>query len=239
VRHVRRVAVLVLLAVTACSKGENRAADSTPGTPAAQNAQALVAQQRAPIPGELTKPIADYTGDELVTLVNSLQFGGGNERGRRCDGAAVCTGPNAQTTRVRVEGVVGADSVLLLNGSRFGVIVARGRNLGANRESMYGMLPGNRYTYLLIALPGQGNTARWQIEQVDVNGNNRSHSPLSTGTLQACGHQWYRGARSDFRTCADPVLRPASTMLLQGGEPPWWYPCSEGCCIATSIALQG
>lgn len=233
-RHVRRVAVLMLLAGTACSKGGNQGANSAAGTSSAQTA---VAQQRAPIPGELTKPIADYTGDELVTLMNSLQYGGANERGRRCAGAPGCTGPNPQTTRVRVEGVVGADSVPLLNGSRFGVIVARGRVLGNSREAMYGMLPGNRYTYLLIALPGQGNIAQWQIEQVDTTATTRAHSLLATGRLQGCGHQWYRGARSDFRTCTDSVLRPASTLPLQGGEPPWWYPCTDGCCIATS--LQG
>ena len=226
-RQLRRVAGLVLLTV-ACSKGDSRASDSAAAPAAAQTpARALVAQQRPPGPGALTKPIADYTGDELFALMQSLQYAGPNERARRAGPAG------NQTTRVRVEGVVNEDSTVLGAVPQFGVIVSRGRNLGSARESLYGMLPGARYTYLLIVLPGTGNTARWQIEQLDVNGNARSHSSLATGTFVGCDHRpWVRGAAADFRTCADSTVRPASMFPLQGGDPPWWVKCEEGCCIA-------
>lgn len=236
-----RVAAIALVLSTACSKADNRAADSAAG--ASAQAQTLVAQpQRPPGPGELTKPLADYTGDELNALVQSLQYAGANTRARRCQGLPGCGGGNpTQRTRLLVEGVVGEDSVSS-NGTqvpRFGVIVSRGRNLGGARDAMYGMRPGNRYQYFMVVLPDTGNTARWQIEQLETVGNSRTHSALAVGRVQGCNHPWTPGAKADFRTCAQAPVRGASTLLPQQGEDPWWYGCQQGCCISTQFGGNG
>ena len=230
--HVRRGAVLLLL--VACSKGETKATDSASGTSATARApQSLAAQQRAAAPGDLTKPLDQYTGDELNSLVASLQFTGGVTRARRCRDLPGCNGGNpTRDTRVNVEAIAGEDSIGGTNVGQFGTIVARGRNIGGARESMYGMRPGNRYQYFLIILPDTGGTNRWQIEQLEVVGNNRTHAPLASGRTRGCNHPFVPGARTDFRSCAQPPLvRPAS-FVQAIDDSPWWYACPAGCCTA-------
>lgn len=224
------VAAAAVILLAACTKSDSRGTDT-----AALNAVggAPAAQQRTPGPGELTKPLADYTGEELYQLTEALQYAGASERPRRCRGQG-CGGANpARNTRLRVEGVGGEDSVDVANVPQFGVIVSRGRNLGGLPDAMYGMLPGARYSYFLVALPPSAATgsARWQIEQLDAQGNNRTHAPLATGVLRGCDHPFQRGPGADFRTCADTsVFRPASLRFQGDTEAPWWFLCEEGCC---------
>jgi hypothetical protein len=219
-----------MLILAACSKPADRANDSAAGATTA-------VPQRPPGPGELTKPLADYTGDELYALVQTLQYAGANTRVRRCQGLPGCSvGNPPTTTRVMVEGVVGEDSVPARGAiPRYGVIVVRARNLGGQRDAMYGMRPGNRFQYFLVVLPDTGGLARWQLEQLEVVGNNRTHSALAVGRILGCNHPFVRGARADFRTCNDPPLRPASTAAFQGLESPIWYGCEDGCCYTTSF----
>jgi hypothetical protein len=225
------VAAVALVALAACGGKDTGRADSA----ARLNvAQVPAAAQRAPGPGELTKPLADYTGEEFYQLTQTLQYAGANERTRRCRGAGCEAGNPPATTRLRVEGIVREDSVGLVNVPPFGVIVARGRNLGGRPDAMYGMRPGAPYSYFLVILPptAPGGAARWQIEQLDAQGVNRAHSPLTTGFARGCNHPFRPGARSDFRTCADTsTVRPAS-LRFQGGnlEAPWWFNCDDGCC---------
>ena len=212
------VAAIALVALAACGRPESRNADSAARTPG---------------PGELTKPLADYTGEEFYQLTQSLQYAGASERTRRCRGQGCDVGNPPNTTRLRVEGIVGEDSVGVVNVPQFGVLVARGRNLGGLPDAMYGMRPGAPYSYFLVILPptAAGEAARWQIEQLDVQGVNRSHSPLTTGFARGCDHAFRRGPGSDFRTCADTsIFRPASMPLQPSDEAPWWFICEVGCC---------
>jgi hypothetical protein len=228
VRRVLFVAAAALVALAACGRKDGSTTDSA-GLSVAQ----VAAAQRAPGPGELTKPLADYTGEEFYQLTQGLQYAGANERTRRCRGQGCDGGSPARNTRLRVEGIVGEDSVDVANVPEFGVIVSRGRNLGGLPDAMYGMRPGNRYSYFLVILPptAAGGAARWQIEQLDVAGTNRSHSPLTTGFALGCNHPFRRGPVADFRTCADTsAIRPASTRLQGGRESPWWFNCDDGCC---------
>ena len=225
------IAATAIVLLAACSKPESRATDSAARLNAAGS---LASQQRTPGPGELTKALGDYTGEEFYQLTQSLQYGGASERTRRCRGQG-CDGANpANTTRLRVEGIVGEDSVDVASVPPFGVIVARGRNLGGLPDAMYGMRPGAPFSYFLVILPptAPGGAARWQIEQLDVQGTNRSHSALTTGFARGCNHPFRRGPGSDFRTCADTsVFRPASLRFQgPGGEAPWWFLCEDGCC---------
>lgn len=232
--RVHRVAVAVLLA--ACSKGETRSNSAAGGASqvAQVPAQVQAPQTRATGPGDLTKPLDQYTGDELFALVNSLQYVGGVTRDRRCRDLPGCGGGNPTVrTRLNLEAIAGEDSVGGGNIGPFGTIVVRARNLGTAPDAMYGMRPGNRFQYFLIVFADTGNTARFQLEQLEVVGNNRTHTTLTAGRLIGCNHPFVRGARADFRTCAQPpLIRPAS--FVQGGEdPPMWFACQQGCCVAS------
>ena len=224
------IAATAVVLFAACARSDNRNADSVAALNAAGTS---TPQQRVPGPGELTKPIAQYTGEEFYQLTQSLQYAGASERTRRCRGQG-CDGPNpARNTRLRVEGVVGEDAVDVANVPQFGVIVSRGRNLGGLPDRMYGTLPGARYSYFLVILPpaASGDSARWQIEQLDVQGPNRSHSSLTTGLARGCNHPPQRGPGADFRSCADTtIFRPASMTFQAEDEDPWWFICEDGCC---------
>ena len=71
------VAAAAVILLAACTKSDSRGTDT-----AALNAVggAPAAQQRTPGPGELTKPLADYTGEELYQLTEALQYAGASER---------------------------------------------------------------------------------------------------------------------------------------------------------------
>ena len=61
------------------------------------------------MPGALTKPIEQYTGDELYAFVQRLSFSGGPERDRRCRNAPGCEGVAAAR-----RGAAGNDSTVRL-----------------------------------------------------------------------------------------------------------------------------
>ena len=45
---------------------------------------------RRALSGDLTKPLAQYTGAQFAALVNPLRYGQGAERQRKCRGPAEC-----------------------------------------------------------------------------------------------------------------------------------------------------
>ena len=102
----------------------NAATPSPSASPAPSTAAAPgTIAAAAPLPGALTKPIDQYTGDELYELVRRLQWGGGVERQRNCRGNAACQGAQpARRTPVRVDAVNGQDSVSAINVPTNGVL---------------------------------------------------------------------------------------------------------------------
>jgi hypothetical protein len=200
------------------------------------------AQPRRALSGDLTKPIADYTGDEFFALVNGLNYTGGQLRARRCSGMAGCA--TTQRTNVRVDGVADVDSVTAGNLPQFGVVAARAVVQGNANEATYGMLsagPAGRYSYYLIVERGAAAGAMtWRLEEMNVQGNTRTHRTLRTGRFAPCvpAHPFQRGGRADFRTCTQTAAAPATRVfvaafLAQGsGEPPLWIGCGAGCCTA-------
>ena len=228
-RKASTLALAVLL--MSCDKSSQTQTDSASGAAATQQLSASAA--RSP---DLAKAIDDYTGDEFFSHVRGLQYVGGTERERTCRG---CTGADAaQRTRVRVDGVEGADSVTAGTVPRFGIVVARAENRGGRQEDRYGMRPGNRFEYYLIVMPGSGGgPARWRVEELEIVGNRYTHRQLAVGQVIECDHPFQRGARSDFRTCdsADAVNPVALGAFIQGGgsgDDPWWYGCGTGCWVA-------
>jgi len=182
---------------------------------------------RIPLSGDLTKPLAQYTGDEFYSLVNGLNYGGGNDRQRSCRGQQ-CAG--GQKVSVRIDAVTDEDSLSTGNISQYGVIAARAVNHGNAQESRYGM-QGGPHTYYLVVQPG----GTWALEELDTQAGH-AHRTIATGHFTWCGHPFVRGARADFKTCAQagggdhPTFSFAS--FSQGRDDPIWIGCAAGCCTA-------
>jgi hypothetical protein len=192
-------------------------------------------QARRALPSDLTKPIGQYTGNEFFNLVNGLNYVGGQDRVRGCRGAPGCG--NTLRTNVRVDAIAGTDSIGPNNLPQFGVVVARAINRGQATEAMYGMLStgaNGRYSYYLIVLPNPDGP-RWRLEQLSIQGNNRTHTLLAQGRFTPCNHPFVPGARADFRSCAQAATPASNGVLasfLQGNDPPMWVTCLAGCCVA-------
>jgi hypothetical protein len=192
---------------------------------------------RRPLSGDLTKPLAQYTGAQFAALVQPLRYGQGATRARRCRGPEECRAAGRRV-QVRVDAVVDADSLGPANLGRFGVIAARLRNTGAEMEARYNMRGGAQYVYYLIVAPGANNTARWILEEMDTQGTTVTHRTVASGRFLGCNHPFVRGARADFRTCAESGPGRAALLPVaferQGGpdDPPIWVGCISGCCIA-------
>ena len=226
----RSVAALAVLAAIACGKTEQ-------GRPKETAAVAPPAGGARSLPGTLTKPLDQYSGDDLYALTRQLQFGGGVARNRRCRGQAACRGaqPTARTS-IRVDAVVGQDSLNPAALPSNGVIAARAINYGQFADTMYNMRPDTVYENYLIVAPVAGGTApTWRLVELVTTAGGRSHRTIATGAFRGCNHQFVAGPRADFKTCAQAAqTRPASFgMALQGEiEPPIWVGCLVGCCTS-------
>jgi hypothetical protein len=193
----------------------------------------------APLPGQLTKPIDQYTGDEFFTFVQGLQWGGGVERDRKCKGNPQCDGTNpSQHTVVRVDAVNGQDSISATTVPANGVVSARALNRGTLDEERYGFKANRRLEYYMIVLPGNGGNGRWQFEELDTTPGARRHSSIGTGTFKPCLHPYRPGRvnRANFYTCADSPgadsVQKSNLLLFAAPTDPVWIACAAGCCIA-------
>ncbi len=228
-------AALVLLVACSRSDAPPPVTDST----AAAAVQPVVGAAAAParaMPGTLTKPIDDYTGDELYAFVQALSFSGGQERERRCKNAAGCTG--TKRIKVQVDAVTGQDSIAPSNATQFGVIYARALNKGNAEEARYSLQPGNKFEYYMIVNTDSAGVMRWRMEQLDTTPQARRHVQVGSGTYVGCNHPWTQGARADFKTCAQAASGRDSIvqlgLVLQGiNDDPLWTACSMGCCVST------
>ena len=179
--------------------------------------------------GDLTKPIDQYSGDELASMVSRLAYGQGAERARPCRGTQECVG--GQRTSVRIDAVADADSLGPGSVGPYGTVAARLINRGQGIENRYGMQGGGRQVYALIVMPG-GET--WRLEELDQQGGSWSHRAIASGRLNGCGHPFVRGARADFKTCAQASggLTFSLVSNAQGFDAPMWISCASGCCTA-------
>ena len=240
------VASAVVFVALACSKSDKAPADSTAKaadtTAAARQAapQPLVGaarglKQRKAMPGDLTKPIDDYTGDEFRDLVKKLSYVGGHQRQRKCKNDPGCSG--SKRILVDVDAVATQDSLAPSTAPQFGVVYVRAINKGDAPEARYGMLPGKEYEYyMIITADSAGTGMQWRLEQYDSKA--RTHSKFGTGEFVSCNHAWVAGARADFKTCANAAAAPGRDSVmrldlnLQAGDgDPIWASCATGCCI--------
>ena len=236
------VVALVTAALAACTAKEaprdSARADSSAAGATPANSLAATPPSAAALPGALTKPIDQYTGDEFFQFVQRLRWGGGAERERQCKGNPGCTGENpARLTRVRVDAVDGQDSISAATVPANGVIAVRAVNRGDLVEDRYGFKPERNLEYYLIVLPGAGPNGTWRFEELDTTPGARRHTSFGTGTFRACNHPFRRGRvnRANFYTCAnspaaDSVQR-SNLMLFAPPRDPVWIDCAAGCCI--------
>lgn len=227
------------IAIAGCGGSKQDRSDTgAAAVPRATAAAPLAATGATPQPGTLPKPVDQMTGDELYAFTHGLTFTGGQERQRRCRGEAACRGPNpTRFTRIRIDAVGGEDSLTTGPGlSANGTVAARGLNRGQLADSMYDMRPGQPYEFYLIVLPeAQGGNATWRLEELTTTPGSRSHRSIMTGAFKGCNHPFVRGARADFKTCAQAApVRQASFGALPQTEidPPIWIGCALGCCTS-------
>jgi hypothetical protein len=241
--HIAVASAVVLLAL-ACSKSDAPPADTTAKAPDTTAAGAVTPQplvgaarglkKNKPLPGDLTKPIDDYTGAEFEALVKKLKFVGGHERQRKCKNDPGCSG--SKRTLVLVDAVATQDSIAPSTTPEFGIVYVHAINKGDAPEARYGMLPHNKQYeyYMIITADSAGTGMQWRLEQMDTKAH--VHSKFGTGQFVGCNHKWVAGAGADFKTCAQSAAAHDSVMKLglnlQAGDgDPIWAVCSMGCCI--------
>jgi hypothetical protein len=223
------VALLASIVFLACTgRGEKPRADSAAPAPPGAGVQ-----PGAPA-GALTKPIDDYSGDEFYQFTRRLAFSGGRDRDRVCAGLQGCDGPNPSSrTLVRIDAVTAQDSLLPSNTPSNGVVAVRIVNRGALEEARYRLKPDTTIEYYMI-VTAQGGQWRWRLEELTTTAGARRHASVGTGTLLGCNHPWTRGARADFKTCAEAADTGAAaqrTIALRFAlAGPVWMACGMGCC---------
>jgi len=194
---------------------------------------------RIPLSGDLTKPLAQYTGDEFYDFVQKLKWGGGAEKVRKCKGNPGCGGTSpTQTTRVRVDAVDGQDSLPVTTLPTNGVAAVRASNRGTLDEERYGFKADKKYEYYVIVMPGTGRDGGWRIEELDTTPGARKHSSFGTGTFHPCDHPYQPGRvnRANFYTCADSPaatdsVQKSNLKMFSAPTDPIWITCARGCCL--------
>jgi hypothetical protein len=248
---VKRYSVTVVLVAlvagsffTACSSKERSpdtaragatAAGATPPTPA--NSVAATSTT-ASLPGTLTKPIDQYTGDEFYDFVQKLKWGGGVEKARKCKGDPACSGTKpSKETKVRVDAVDKQDSIVTTAVPVNGVVAVRAINRGTLDEERYGFKADKKFEYYMIVLPGTGENGTWRLEELDTTQGARKHTSFGTGTFTPCNHPFRPGRvnRANFYTCQDSrsadSVQTSNLMMFSTPTDPIWFDCAAGCCI--------
>ena len=225
------------------ARADSASAGATPPAtpPAPANSLAAASPSTANLPGALTKPIDQYTGDEFYDFVQRLKWGGGVEKDRKCKGNAGCDGTNpSRHTSVKVDAVDGQDSISATTVPVNGVIAVRALNRGDLTEDRYGFKAEKKLEYYMIVLPGTGGNGQWRFEELDTTPGARRHTSFGSGTFKPCNHPYRPGRvnRANFYTCensptsADSVQR-SNLMMFNPPTDPIWIDCAAGCCIVS------
>jgi hypothetical protein len=236
IRQVRNAAIAFTLVLAACGRTDKTPApDSTrAAAPSAQRALVGSASSARSYPGALTKPIDQYSGDELFDLTNHLKYVGSHDRERKCKDSPDCGGSAPKKkTLVQVSAIATQDSVSAGDVPQFGVVYLRAINRGDADEARYGLRPGKSLRYYMIVHRDSTDSLRWRLEELDT-AKPRRHASVSTGTFHGCGHAWTPGATADFKTCAaaargDTVV--TLPLVMQAYNDPMWSACGNGCCV--------
>ena len=185
------------------------------------------------LPGTLSKPLDQFTGDEFLGFVGGLKPAEGHERERKCRDAPGCEA--GATTKVYVNAFATEDSLSTRTVPKFGVVYVHAVNRGGAVEARYGMKPGPTIEYFLVVVPDSAKGMTWELEEVDSKA--RTHTTVARGPFTPCNHTWKPGAEADFKSCENSASAHDSvvhlSLLAQGSlDDPIWGRCSEGCCVA-------
>ena len=240
--HVRAGIVLVALVAVACTSKEparDTARADTGAGAAPPNTLATLPPSAAALPGQLTKPIDQYSGDEFYDFVQRLKWGGGVDKARACKDDPGCSGTRpSKETMVRVDAVDGQDSLSATAVPVNGVVEMRALNKGSQVEQRYGFKPDKKLEYYLIVLPANGNTSTWRLEELDTTPGARKHASVGTGTFKPCNHPFQPGRvnRANFYNCADSHMtdsvQKSGMVMFDPKTDPLWTDCAQGCCLA-------
>jgi hypothetical protein len=192
----------------------------------------------AELPGTLTKPIGEYSGDEFYALTHKLEWGGGAESDRKCVGDPQCEGATpSKYTLVRVDAVGGQDSISATNLPKNGVVTVRALNRGEYTEARYGFKNSKTLEYYVLVLPGDEKAGRWQVAELDTTTGARKITMLGSGTFTPCNHPYQPKLvnRANFYTCQDAHMsdsvQKTGLLLFSAHDDPIWASCAQGCCI--------
>ena len=233
--------VVIALVASACTSKErapdSARADSGAGAGAVPpNTLATTPPAAAALPGQLTKPLDQYSGDEFYDLVQRLKWGGGADVSRACKGSPGCG--STKETMVRVDAVDGQDSLSATAVPTNGVVEMRALNKGSEVEDRYGFKPDKKLEYYLVVLPANGNASSWRLEELDTTPGARKHSSVGTGKFTPCNHPFQprRVNRANFHTCADShmsdTVQKSGLVMFDPKKDPLWTDCAQGCCLA-------
>lgn len=193
----------------------------------------------AALPGELTKPLDQYSGDEMYDFVRKLSWGGGADVERKCKDDPSCDGEKPATqTLVRVDAVDGQDSISAINLPKYGAVGMRALNRGKQVEERYGFKPAKNLEYYLVVLPGDQKAGKWQLEELDTTPGARKHTTVKSGTFTPCNHPFQpkRVNRANFYTCTDSHMsdsvQKSGLKMFAPPKDPLWMDCAQGCCMA-------
>jgi hypothetical protein len=191
------------------------------------------------MPGQLTKPIAQYSGDEFYDFVQRLKWGGGVDKDRKCKGDPQCDGTRPpKHTVVRVDAVDGQDSLSAELSGPNGVVAVRALNKGSLVEDRYGLKPDKKIEYYIVVLPGAGQNGQWQLEELDTTPGSRRHTTVGSGVFRSCNHPYRPGRvnRANFYTCSNSPpsdsVQKSGLVMFDPDTDPVWVDCAHGCCIA-------
>ena len=240
-----RACAALLLVLTACTKGDAPRVDSTSTGGAAgrtgANAPAALRAPSSTLPGQLTKPLDSYTGDELYAFVQNLPYTADSVRNRNCKNNPGCGSGKPKRTKVAVSAIVGQDSISAGTTPALGVVYVRAINQGDAEEARYGMKPGSQFQFYLVILPDATGGMRWRLEQLDTTAGSRSHVSIGSGVFQPCTHTWKKGAGASFATCQKSAVAHDSVLRLglmkqigDGDSDPIWATCANGCCVGNT-----
>jgi stalled ribosome alternative rescue factor ArfA len=233
------VAISCLVALTACSKGQESpdtlAAAAKPATLVGTAPPRVV---QATLPGALPKPLDSLSGDELYAFTRQLVFGGGVEKERKCKGSPECKA--TRKTKVRLDAVDGQDSVSVNGMPNNGVVAIKAINKGKEPDEMYGMKPDKNLEYFLVLLPATDSLGRWRLEELDTTAGSRRHTQVASGTFKPCWHPFvsHKVNRANFYTCNDAhmltdTVTKSGLALQVDRDAPMWMDCAQGCCLAS------
>lgn len=239
VRAIVAAACGIFAGLAACNGQDGRGdAPDTAGPPSADRGSP-----------RLTKPVADYTGEQFQSLISALYFGGSSVDSAIAADTSV-TAPAPGSAELMIEAMSAANQVDLNDVGNYGTVVARLRNLGGGSDPTFGTTPGATREYYVIVTPDpRPDTAAFAIVGL-VRGPRPTVLPRgNTGIIAPCAEDEpppaYSSAR--FGGCthrgSTAVTERRSLFgvrtLWAQGRGSAWVSCTAGCCeLTTGATLQ-